>query len=608
MVEHSGNDDKTERVPWLGSCEEYTVYKPKKSPGFAAWVNAFSYQDGSYGISFDEVTEENNPIYKVPLLEFAEAAGVPVSYGSVEAGSAKQRSWRVFMRTYDGKNFIETGRCPRCEGSFGAAGFPDGRILGFDVPRYNEKGTGWSDFLRVRESYDGGKTWKDLHHLLEGCAPYLWRVRRLKDGKIVILASLYGTPWGPDKPRATRNTMLPGESYDSKIQTLFLTTYDGINFTGPHYILPGIGAHEFDFVELPDGRLLFIAGDVQGTPVGRQFVQPIKNHDGWINGTLHTIHGGAPHDPKKNPQGGIIPETIVWDKRQECIVGYRRNKCFSISNDYGENWVQVDMPRSLQLLYQPVLVSLEDGSLELFGHVGGDLAFGQRDSCIIAQKINLQSVKFLPKPCSLEMKRLMAEDKSHYINAFQARLSSEGKGLSGQKVIFRLNPYWNDDGSINTKTQDEAEKKITAVTDKDGYASVRAKRFSNRGDIHLSYTIDVIFPGSGALRSASGPSMTVLALTPYRRNEFPYDAYFANGTLYLSPGFISDFPKAKGVLEASIGEDTVPEKKLGKACIKRLENSGVIKKHGDHFYWIKSIHAPRRLDDVKIMLEGDWYR
>ena len=46
-----------------------------------------------------------------------------------------------------------------------------------------------------------------------------------------------------------------------------MTTRDGRTFSEPHYILPGIGAHEYDVVETLGGRLLFIAGDVQGTPV-----------------------------------------------------------------------------------------------------------------------------------------------------------------------------------------------------------------------------------------------------------------------------------------------------------------------------------------------------
>ena len=100
--------------------------------------------------------------------------------------------------------------------------------------------------------------------LLEGCAVYLWRLRRLRDGSLLVLASFYGTPWGIGCERATRNTMLPGETYLNKIQTFFLHSTDGRSFSGPHYVLPGTGAHEYDAAELSDGRLLFVAGDVQG--------------------------------------------------------------------------------------------------------------------------------------------------------------------------------------------------------------------------------------------------------------------------------------------------------------------------------------------------------
>ena len=78
--------------------------------------------------------------------------------------------------------------------------------------------------------------WTDVRRLLEGTAPYLWRVRCLRDGTLVVLASLYGTPWGPGRERATRNTMLPGETYQSKIQPFFLTSRDGREFSAPNYI------------------------------------------------------------------------------------------------------------------------------------------------------------------------------------------------------------------------------------------------------------------------------------------------------------------------------------------------------------------------------------
>ena len=269
-----------------------------------------------------------------------EAVGAPVSYCSVECGSAELESYRVYMISGDnGKTFTETGRCQLEQGSFCNAGFPDGRIIGFDVPRINEERTGWCNYIEVRESLDGGTTWAPVKHLLEGCAPYLWRARRLKDGTIVLCASLYGTPWGKGFPRTTRNTMFPGETYLNKIQTFFMTSSDGRSFSEPHYILPGTGAHEYDFVELADGSLLFIAGDVQATPVARQIVSRTK--DGWINGTLYSINRGAPPDTAANPQGGFVPETMVM-LPNGMIIGARRNRPYSCSNDLGENWFEID--------------------------------------------------------------------------------------------------------------------------------------------------------------------------------------------------------------------------------------------------------------------------
>ena len=81
----------TDSIPWRGDFEQKLVYAPEKRPGFVAWVTAFPYGDGSIGISFDETLEAENPDFIPPRLEFAEAAGVPVSYCSVEGGSARQR-------------------------------------------------------------------------------------------------------------------------------------------------------------------------------------------------------------------------------------------------------------------------------------------------------------------------------------------------------------------------------------------------------------------------------------------------------------------------------------------------------------------------------------
>ena len=269
-----------------------------------------------------------------------ETIGAPVSYCSAECGSADTVSERVYLASDDGgEHWYETGRCPLAEGSFLNAGFADGRLVGLDVGRVNAARTGWCDYIAVRESTDGGSTWTETARLLEGCAVYLWRLRRLRDGSLLVLASFYGTPWGAGCERATRNTMLPGETYLNKIQTFFLHSPDGQSFSGPHYVLPGIGAHEYDAAELSDGRLLFVAGDVQGTPVGRQLVR--RSAQGFINGPLLPIGAGAPPEPAKNPQGGFVPESIVC-LPGDVLVGARRGKPFSCSGDLGQTWTVIE--------------------------------------------------------------------------------------------------------------------------------------------------------------------------------------------------------------------------------------------------------------------------
>ena len=593
-------------VPWQGEFHEITVYQPSERPGFVAWVNAFSFGNGETGLAFDQVLRKKDPRFVPPRLEFGEAVGAPVSYGSVECGEEGLSAFRVYMRSADGVHFTETGRCPRTEGSFCHAGFPDGRILGFDVPRRNEKGDGWADHIRVSESIDGGSTWHVVRRLLEGNAPYLWRVRTLKNGEILLLASFYGTPWGPEKDRPTRNTMLPGETYINKIQTFFLTSPDGVHFSPPQYILPGIGAHEYDAVETDENTLLFIAGDVQGTPVGRQFVR--RTPDGWINGPLLSIGRGAPEDPKENPQGGFVPETLIQEERTGTLVGFRRGKGYALSADQGENWTAIDMPGMRELPYQPVMLALPDGRIALYGHLGGDNAFGEKDMKMIAHVLSLSPDAHLPKCGTLTMEREKDREDKKYLNAFRVKLQGGDRPMSGKTVIFRFQAFWKKDGSVNTLPQKEAAFQVPSVTDENGIARAEAPWFDHRADIHLAYNADAIFEGDAECAPCSGPMMTVLALTPERHNPYPYDAYFAGGVLYLSPLLVKDLPDLPEILTAQVGDSPLLEDGLlPPEAVLRLERSGVLEKDGEQWLWIPSVHAPRPLHDVKIMSAGDQY-
>lgn len=584
--------------------ERVEVYAPDVRPGFTAWVTAFDYGDGSIGVSFKETLQAPNPDYEKPTLEMGEAAGSPVSYGAIDFASPDLVQQRVYLRTTDGVTYTETGRCRIEEGAFTNLGFPDGRIIGLEVRRVNETRTGWCDYIDVRESSDGGTTWTPLPRLLEGTSCYVWRTRLLSDGTWIILASLYGTPWGTDQARTTRNTMFPGETYLNKIQTFFLTTRDGRGYSGPHYVLPGVGAHEYDVVERSDGSLLFVAGDVQATPVARQIVE--RRGDVYINGSLLSIELGAPADAAADPQGGYVPEAIVRTP-SGLLVGSRRNKPYSVSGDDGMNWIPVDgLPDSL---YQPFMILLPDGRVANYGHVGGDSPFGHEDMTIGVDLFEIEDT--LPAAPLLTLRRLQNKAGDQFVNAFEARLTASGAPVEGAPLTFRFVEVWNADGSYTTTRQEDAPLRLTATTDADGRAVVEVPQFDGRGDINLYYNADVVYspePGEPGI-PVKGPTMVTIALTPRRGDDQPHDAYFMEGTLYVSERLESDFPGLIAALRRQSGntDPTVDVAALPEGALDRLLRAGVISADGGSWRWIHSVHARGPLSEVKEMPHDDQY-
>lgn len=575
------------------------IYAPAEEYGFTAWTDVFSYPQNRIGLSFKEIRPGHDPSFLPPKLEMGEAIGAPVSYCSAECGSEDTIAERVYMASDDGgMHWYQTGRCPLSEGSFLNAGFADGRLIGLDVGRVNETRTGWCDYIAVRESVDGGSTWRELTRLLEGTAVYLWRLRRLRDGSLLVLASFYGTPWGPGRERATRNTMLPGESYLNKIQTFFLHSMDGRSYTGPHYVLPGIGAHEYDAVELSDGRLLFLAGDVQGTPCGRQIVR--RTPQGFLNGPLLPIGAGAPPQPQDDPQGGFVPESIVC-LPGDLLVGARRNKPFSCSGDLGETWTQIEgLPPGL---YQPCTCVLPDGRIAAIGHCGGDSAVGHTKMQICADVFRLEGE--VPCGCTLSLARELSADGSHYCNRYSAVLSCKGRPVAEQRIVFRFLPFWTADGSVNTLPQQQAPVQLAAITDENGTAAVSVPEYDAVRDIHFAYTVDAAADAAPGMAACVSAKRCELAMTPHRRCRHPYPAYFAENTLYLSPELEQKFPGCRHAILAEAGREApvLPNAALRQALLE----ARVLRQTAEGLRWITRVHGACALETVLPQPDGDWY-
>lgn len=579
------------------------VYSPREQPGYVAWATTFDYGNGSIGLSFKEtVRNQRLGDFDPPTIEEAEAAVVPVSYCSVMCGDAAQESFRVYMKSTDyGETFNETGRCPEREGSFCNAGFPDGRIIGFETPSLATGSITFSGGINVKESRDGGTTWQPLAHIMDGESIYLWRVRRLRDGTIILLAAFTSSPWGPGQMRETRNTNLPDEEGIGDYNPFFLTTTDGTAFSGPHQILAGTNAHEYDMVERADGSLLFINGDVQGAKAARQIVH--RNGSFWIPGSVLPIHRGAPEDPVGDSQGGFVPETVIM-LENGVMVGGRRLDSYSCSVDEGSNWFEIDGIGSC--LYQPFMINTPKGILTV-GHNGGDVSFGQLEMYIGADLFCLE--EHVPRSCTLSIHRCISEDKSHYENRYAAQLLCGDAPLPNHQVLFRFSENWNANGSFSYAPREDAPYQITVTTDADGWAQASAPQYDNPGDIHFSYTVDAVFkPWGNQYLPCASPRMRVYSMRPWRRCRRPYKAYFAQGDLFISPEFEEQFPVIK-LLQPYVGqpEGLVPVEAIGQELAWALVNSHVAVFEGDYIRWKLSVHAPIPLAGVKPMGDGDWY-
>ena len=125
-------------------------------------------------------------------------------------------------------------------------------------------------------------------------------------------------------------------------------------------------------------------------------------------------------------------------------MGYRRNKCFSLSNDYGENWTRIEPDVPFDFLYQPYLLALDGGRLGLYGHVGGDNAFGENDMTIQAQVFAPECARDMPaRRAALAGADACAGRERIY--QFVPRTPDGGRRpLAGQEVEFPAStPYWN---------------------------------------------------------------------------------------------------------------------------------------------------------------------
>jgi hypothetical protein len=193
----------------------------------------------------------------------------------------------------------------------------------------------------------------------------------------------------------------------------------------------------------------------------------------------------------------------------------------------------------------------------------------------------------------------------------RARLTCGGQPVAGAEVVFRFLPCWGAGEEDWPPAPERAPLTVRAVTGPDGCAGAGAEAYRRTGDIHFAYTVQATYtPAAGAdYLPCESPAMSVTALRPYRRRRYPYDAYFAEGVLYLSPGVLRRFPNAIELIAPLAGADSdlLPPGRLPEDMVCMLLQNHVLGQAPDGLRWKRSVHAPFPLAGVLPMADGDWY-
>ena len=321
-----------------------------------------------------------------------EAVSLPANYDF-----APLKSEVVLMASTDAaKTWHETGRTSEIElnsaadsGCLSPWPLPDGRLLGVS----------WGMPGKVRQSTDNGFTWLPMRELMDpkyfDVAPFICRL--LKDNKTLVIVCPYTHSWGPGHVLPGRLHSQPGQRAGWTTALIFSDDF-GKTFSNPLPIYPAVPVTETEFIELPNGDLLFIHAKLFGGTAHRQLIRRTKL--GWVPEPMETVSNNAPETFVRTDEG--------------LLVGASRNAPYVWSDDEGVNWYPLDGAKTGE--YQPRALMLPDNRVLFVWHHGGDLPYGQTDM-YIGQHTFKVKVDNPRKHTTLKLAHVFDEKAGQYICA-----------------------------------------------------------------------------------------------------------------------------------------------------------------------------------------------
>jgi hypothetical protein len=345
-----------------------TIYHSPQTPGFTCWCGLWKMPDGSVMCCFTQATGPTRGWRPKAPPEVRKRLGWPPTgiEGYDMTGLILEN---VHLRSTDGGETWEkvsadpfTTCMNGCTGE-GEVALREGTVIravwGQYLPFWHVPQTGY-----MQRSTDGTKTWGPPELLTEN--PNLMTfpklVRRLADGRIVVTGATAPGPIANWQRMALE-----------QLRPCIWVSTDAIakKWSAPLPAVPqrpGFWTEEFDVAELPGGDLLAVyrTNDAKNHP--RQQNVIAKKGDTWEPGPVRD----APF-----PHSGH-PEVLAT---KEGLVVHIATSGTSWTADAGKTWATLDgVPSSA---YYPRSVQLDDGTIMVVGHAGGDDPYGVPDQSIV---------------------------------------------------------------------------------------------------------------------------------------------------------------------------------------------------------------------------------
>ncbi len=348
------------------------IYHSPETPGFTSWVGAWIMPDGDLMTCFTQAT---GPIKGRPQApkDVQEKLNWPPK-GAPGYDMTGLDLKNVHLRSSDaGKTWKQVSADPFKSCMNGVTGEPqaalaDGTVIrgvfGFYLPYDPEiPKTGF-----LQRSSDGAKTWSKPEVLLDPEKYSTWprRIRVLRDGRIVVLMGVANFPAGS----RTR------EEFGRAVKPMLIVSPDnGTTWSGPIAAVtkeqPDGWTEEFDVAELANGDLLAV---FRRASDAKRWQSVLKKSDKtWEAGKAVVSvlpHSGQPEllATRAGPVLHVATSGVHW------------------TDDAGKSWHKLNVPGTA---YYPRSVQAKDGTIFVFGHIGGDDAYGKVDQSIVMDSFKL---------------------------------------------------------------------------------------------------------------------------------------------------------------------------------------------------------------------------